>query len=103
MVVLMVKYLKYVAMLSPWILYLGFFCYHYFTSDSSLLDAFAGFFVGLFAPFFIAPTGVMASILLSFMAIVPFIKWQYKEWLFAVISGLYVFLIYHSIMARLSI
>ncbi|WP_147279691.1 hypothetical protein [Moraxella lacunata] len=65
-------------------------------SDNSLLDTFVASLTGLFVPFFIAPTGVMALILLSFMAIVPFIKWQYKEWLFALISGLYVFLIYFS-------
>lgn len=103
MVVLVMKYLKYVAMLSPWILYLGYCCYEYFVSDNSLLDMFVASLTGLFAPFFIAPTGVMALILLSFMAIIPFIKWQYKEWLFALISGLYVFLIYFSFMLIASV
>lgn len=97
------KYLKYLILSSAWIVYIGYGIYSYITSDIAFLDISLELFVGLFAPWLVLPTSIMAVVLTILMAVTIIKKWRYKYWLLALLQWFYMCLIYVSVMALASV
>lgn len=97
------KCMNHVAVSSAWIFYVGYGMYAYVTSDLPFLAMLAGLWMGLFAPFFLWPTGVAALICLGLMAKTAIMRWRYRWWLFGALMWLYVGLIFFSGMVLASV
>ncbi|UXZ04071.1 hypothetical protein [Moraxella nasicaprae] len=82
--------IKYLIALSSWIYYIGFVFYQYLVSESSLLDTLAGLFAGVFAPFVLPETAIVAFMAMLATMIISGVNWRYKFLLIAVLQWLYV-------------
>lgn len=97
------KYSKYLAISSAWIFYVAYGIYAYVNSDDGFFELLSSLITGIFLPFYLIPTSLLAFALMLIAVLVSIKKWRYKIWLLMVINWLYVGLIFFVAMALASV
>lgn len=97
------KYSKYLAISSAWLFYVAYGIYAYVNSDVGFFELLSLVVTGIFLPFDLIPTSLLALALMLIAVLVSIKKWRYKIWLLMVINWLYVGLIFFVAMALASV